>query len=213
MRGVTKIVAIAAAVISLCYLLSPILLRLFLWNLEDFLVGDVTTPVVYQKRIHAYITDDNSSCEIPDWIPSGTLVTTRRDCLLPKAWTTQNVAEMAAAFTDSIDRCSRGERMLCLILSNSDLRPFVSGKGRHKYDPLNQLTRQTLSLYTNEDYSWRCNSEHLTGCQVIPGGASQCILNSLEGLPFDTESSQRSSWKKAMASCKINRGSIRWNRG
>lgn len=100
--------------------------------------------------------------------------------------------------------------MLCLIISNSQALPFGP---RHKKDALQQLTRQTLSLYTNEDYSWACNKDSLSACQVVPGGSAQCILEAMTGLPFEVETDKQTTWAHALSHCKINPSYIQWGRG
>lgn len=208
--GGLKIAVCALSLIVVWYLFSPTLTNLVVWNFEDLLIGDVSSDTVFLQRLHAYVTDDESTCEVPEWVPEGTLVTARDDCQVPKGWEVKQLPHAnVPTFDFAMDACSRGERMLCLILSNSHPLPFGS---RHRKNPLHQLTRQTLSLYTNEDYSWSCNPSHPSACQVIPGGSAPCILEAMAAHGFGSEHDKKGSWKRALDHCKIHQSSISWRR-
>ncbi|KAG5362613.1 hypothetical protein CJU89_1740 [Yarrowia sp. B02] len=210
MRSGLKIAATALSLLCLWYLFAPSLKTLVVWNFEDLLIGDVSSDTVFLQRLHAYVTDDLGTCEVPAWVPEGTLVTSRDDCEVPHGWEIQKLPHLnVPAFDFTLDSCSRGERMLCLVLSNSDPLPFGP---RHKKKPLHQITRQTLSLYTNEDYSWGCNAHNLTACQVVPGGSARCILEEMVGLPFGSEHDRKATWSTALRSCKTHQNYISWNR-
>ncbi|RDW28895.1 hypothetical protein B0I73DRAFT_129614 [Yarrowia lipolytica] len=200
----------ALSLLSIWYLFSPTVTNFVVWNFEDLLIGDVCSDIVFLQRLHAYVMDDDRSCEVPEWIPEGTLVTSRPDCQAPQGWEVKHLPHSnIPTFDFAMGSCSRGERMLCLILSNSHPLPF--GK-RHRKNPLHQLTRQTLSLYTNEDYSWSCNAKHLSACQVVPGGSAQCILEAMVAHNFGSELDKKVTWKRALDHCKIHQSHISWSR-
>lgn len=75
----------ALSLLSIWYLFSPTVTNFVVWNFEDLLIGDVSSDIVFLQRLHAYAMDDDRSCEVPEWIPEGTLVTSRPDCQAPRA--------------------------------------------------------------------------------------------------------------------------------
>lgn len=120
--------------------------------------------------------DTQGTCNTPKWVGNhGTLITTA-DCS-KEGWTVQKISNSEdverTAGIAAHDLCARGNKMACLVVSNSKASSSKS---------LKNLVRLTLAKYANEDVAWSCGP----GCNMIPAQFSYCIANEQfggEGVP------------------------------
>lgn len=166
---------------------------------HNFRVGPINTSVVYKARVMPYIIDNDGACAVPGWLERGVYVA-KQPCEdgvhveafgkssswwnsaimnddssatghagLQKKWTTSIVDEDTDPFMHALLQCDRGSHMVCLIMELSK-GPFHSVR-----DPLETLTDQTMSPYTNEDTVYRCGPSY-KDCVALSAGIVERLL-------------------------------------
>lgn len=211
MKRYHKLAACAAVAVLLWYT-SPRWTLLTRFDMKDFIIGEVNTNLLFESRFHTYVIDDTESCKVADWVPHGTLVTTRADCKVPKGWEVH--VAILSVFIEGLGLCQGGDRMLCLLISNSDTTPF--GRQGHvsaKVNPLRTLTKQTLAINTNEDTVWRCDEKNALGCLAVPGNGCDCLQTKLDRKTPTSTGPTNHVWDEAVTKCKLFNSTIDWYPG
>lgn len=183
------------------------------FDFSQFYVGDVNSDLLFRSRFHTFVIDDTESCFVPSWIPtkntSGTLITAKEGCEIPEGWNAVS-HKVSTPMAVSLWLCSKSDKMLCLLIHNSGSTPFGENKAKEtNLNPLDPLTKQTLAVASNEDCTWRCNSNHLQSCLVVPGMSSYCLMEKLRPDELSKAKTDK-NWPSYVERCRLHYKELDW---